>query len=153
MWNPTKPYSYGNLEFSPTLGKLTGENIKFTWVTGSSFSFVFWLCYCVHGILTENGYQVGNDLACGSVFDVLDWDQYSTIDVRRYCLEIMSIWQYEGLVCHEQIPLFSCRHVSLADFSTWLCLGLKLIEDCSSAGLWEWPFQNKFFIGEINIWS
>lgn len=44
-----------------------------------------------------------------------------------------------------------CRHVSLADFSTWLCLGLKLIEDCSSAGLLEWPFQNKFFIGEINI--
>lgn len=72
----------------------------------------------------------------------------STIDVKRYCLEIMSIWQYEGLVCHGQIPLFS---LSSCVPGTWLCLGLKLIEDCSSAGLLEWPFQNKFFIGEINI--
>lgn len=100
--------SYGNLVFSRTLGKLTEENIKFNGVTGSSFSFVFsdfvivYMEYWLRmGIKLGMTWRVALFLMCLIEISI------STIDVRRYCLEIMSIWQYEGLVCHGQIPLFS----------------------------------------------
>lgn len=144
--------SYGNLVFSRTLGKLTEENIKFNGVTGSSFSFVYWLCYCVHGILTENGYQVGNDLACGSVFDVLDWDQY----FHNRCKAILS-WDNVNLaIWRPRVPwpdpsiqfVVMCPWQILAHgfVSGWNWLKIALLQV-----FWNGRSKKKFFIGEINI--